>query len=81
MGVNQPMRMPPRITTGAARPQAASRRLRQNGGRGRLASSRPILWRRASHTAGMMSASPARMPGNMPAANSAGTDAPGTSTE
>ena len=75
------MRMPPRISTGAARPQDASRRLFQNGGRGRCASSEPILCLRDSHTAGMISAKPARMPGTMPAANSAGTDAPGTSTE
>ena len=36
--------------------------------------------RRASQTAGMIKARPANMPGIMPAANSAGTDAPGTST-
>ncbi|MNV75179.1 hypothetical protein D3C71_1684530 [compost metagenome] len=75
------MRIPPRINTGAARPQAASRRLFQNGGRGRLDSSAPILCLRDIHTAGTISASPASTPGIMPAANSAGTEAPGTSTE
>ncbi|MNK91197.1 hypothetical protein D3C87_1112840 [compost metagenome] len=81
MGVNQPMRMPPRISTGAARPQEASRRLFQKGGRGRCDSSAPILYLRDSQTAGTIRAKPARMPGIMPAANSAGTEAPGTSTE
>jgi hypothetical protein len=75
------MRMPPRISTGAARPQEASRRLFQNGGRGMEASSAPILCLRDIHTAGMMSAIPASTPGIMPAANRAGTEAPGTSTE
>jgi hypothetical protein len=45
------------------------------------ASSAPILWWRDIHTAGTISARPARMPGIMPAANSAGTEAPGTITE
>jgi hypothetical protein len=40
-----------------------------------------MWWRRAIHTAGIISASPAITPGTMPAANSAGTEAPGTSTE
>jgi hypothetical protein len=75
------MRMPPRISTGAARPQEASLRLCQNGGRGSEASSAPILCLRAIHTAGTISATPASTPGTMPAANSAGTEAPGTSTE
>src|SRR5689334_2170024 len=69
------------MSTGAARPQVASRKLFQNGGRGRLDSRAPILCLRASHTAGTISAMPANMPGTMPAAKSAGTDAPGTSTE
>ncbi|MNL38515.1 hypothetical protein D3C87_1607350 [compost metagenome] len=79
--MNQPRRMPPRISTGAAKPHEASRRLAQKGGRGRWDSSAPILYLRDSHTAGMISAKPASRPGIMPAANSAGTDAPGTSTE
>ncbi len=78
--MNQPARMPPRISTGANSPQAASRRLRQNGGRGSEASAAPIRCLRASQTAGTISAMPASTPGIMPAANSAGTDAPGTST-
>ena len=73
--------MPPRISTGAASPQIASRKLRQKGGRGSDASCAPMLCLRASHTAGTMSARPASTPGTMPAANSAGTEAPGTSTE
>ena len=59
----------------------ASRRLFQNSGRGSEASSAPILCLRASQTAGIISAKPAITPGIMPAATSAGTDAPGTSTE
>ena len=69
------------MSTGAAKPHSASRRLFQNGGRGRLDSCAPILCLRAIQTAGTMRARPARMPGTMPAANSAGTEAPGTSTE
>ncbi|MCY1524954.1 hypothetical protein D9M68_599150 [compost metagenome] len=69
------------MSTGAARPQIASRKLFQNGGRGSVDSSAPILCLRASHTAGIISARPAITPGIMPAANSAGTEAPGTSTE
>ncbi len=46
-----------------------------------VASSAPMRWRRASHTAGTTSAIPASTPGTMPAANRAGTGAPGTSTE
>ena len=73
--------MPPKMSTGAASPQVASRKLFQKGGRGSVASSAPILCLRASSTAGIISARPASTPGTMPAANSAGTDAPGTSTE
>ena len=73
--------MPPRISTGAANPQDASRRLRQNGGRGRCFSAAPKPCRRDSQTVGPISAMPAITPGIMPAANSAGTEAPGTSTE
>jgi hypothetical protein len=80
VGVNQPTRMPPRISTGAARPQIDSRSERQNGGRGSSASALPKPCLRDSQIAGTTSAMPARMPGIMPAANSAGTDAPGTST-
>jgi hypothetical protein len=81
VGVNQPARMPPRISTGAARPHEASRSDFQNGGRGRSRSAAPKPCRRDSQTAGIASARPARMPGIMPAANSAGTEAPGTTTE
>ena len=81
MGVNSPVRIPPRMTTGAIKPQAASRRLRQNGGRGSACSSAPMPWRRASQIAGTISAMPVSTPGIMPAANKAGTDACGTSTE
>jgi len=45
------------------------------------ASSAPMPCLRAIHTAGTISATPASTPGTMPAANSAGTEAPGTSTE
>jgi hypothetical protein len=72
--------MPPRISTGAARPHEASRSERQNGGRGRSRSASPRPCRRDSHTAGTISARPASRPGTMPAANIAGTDAPGTIT-
>ena len=73
--------MPPKIKTGAAKPQVASTKLFHNSGRGKLASSAPILCLRAIHTVGTIKAKPARMPGIMPAANKAGTEAPGTSTE
>src|SRR5512134_507073 len=73
--------MPPRIRNGAASPHSASRRLLQNGGRGSAASAAPKPCLRANQTAGAISAIPHNTPGTMPAANSAGTDAPGTSTE
>ncbi len=61
--------------------QEASRKLRQNGGRGSVDSRAPILCLRASHTVGTINATPANMPGSMPAAKRAGTEAPGTNTE
>ena len=79
--MNQPARMPPRMTNGAASPHDASRRLGQKAGRGIEASFAPILCFLAIHTAGTISATPASTPGIMPAANSAGTEAPGTITE
>ena len=70
--------MPPRMMTGAARPQPASLRLLQKGGRGSsVGFSKP--WRFESHHATAMSVTPERMPGIMPAAKSAGTEACGTS--
>jgi hypothetical protein len=72
--------MPPRIKTGAARPQLAAASEAQNGGRGSARSSSPKPWRRDIHTTGAISAMPASTPGTMPAANSAGTEAPGTLT-
>ena len=74
------MRIPPRISTGAASPHDASPRLDQNGSRGSPVSLLPKPCRRDIQTAGTISASPARIPGIMPAANIAGTDAPGTIT-
>src|SRR5690606_19578226 len=41
----------------------------------------PKPWRRESHTAGMIRVRPVSRPGITPAAKSAGTEAPGTSTE
>jgi len=73
--------MPPRISTGAIRPQTASRSERQNGGRGRSFSARPKPCLFESQKIGISRAMPASRPGIMPAANSAGTDACGTSTE
>src|SRR5690606_167052 len=81
VGVNQPARMPPRMSTGAARPQEASRSERQNGGRASAPSFAPKPCRRDSQIAGMISVMPVSRPGMRPAANSAGTEAPGTSTE
>ncbi len=75
------MRMPPRMTTGASSPQIDSTKLFTSGGRGSAASNCPMPWRRASHTAGTISATPTSRPGTRPAAKSAGTEAPGTSTE
>ena len=72
--------MPPRISTGAARPQVASRRLAQKGGRGswRFGCAHAVLARQPHGRHDQRQ--PASTPGIMPAANSAGTEAPGTST-
>ena len=80
VGVKAPARKPPRMMTGAARPQPASLSDFQNGGR--TSSAPPPQWlRRANHKAGIISENPASRPGTMPPANRAGTDACGTSTE
>ncbi len=73
--------MPPRISTGAIRPQLASFSERQNRGFGSSPSLAPKPCRRASQTAGMINTTAVNRPGTTPAANSAGTDAPGTITE
>jgi hypothetical protein len=73
--------MPPRIRTGAKRPQIASMNDFKSGGRGRSRSARPKPCLREIRKIGTRSAMPARMPGIMPAAKSAGTEACGTSTE
>ena len=54
--------------------------LAQKGGRSWLASPCPKPWRRDNQMVGNIKASPAKMPGTMPAANKAGTEAPGTNT-
>src|SRR5690554_4200664 len=59
----------------------ASYSLRQRGGRASSRSACPMLCTRASHTAGTSNAMPTNMPGIRPAANRAGTEACGTSTE
>src|SRR5690606_40617173 len=53
----------------------------QNGGRASAPSFAPKPCRRDSQIAGMISVMPVSRPGMRPAANSAGTEAPGTSTE
>ena len=68
------------MTTGAARPQAASLNDCHSGGRGSPSALAPQPWRRASQSVGTISAAPASSPGTMPPMKSAGTETPGTMT-
>ena len=80
MGVKAPVRMPPRMTTGAIRPQKASLKVCQMPGLSAAGDLPPKSLIRLMTTMGTMMAQPARMPGNMPAMKMAGTETPGTST-
>ena len=80
VGVKAPTRMPPRITTGASRPQKASLKLCQMPGRSSSPDLPPKSFSHEMTRIGTMIARPARMPGNMPAAKIAGTETPGTVT-
>ena len=68
--------MPPRISTGATRPQIASRRLARTAAAAGRFSARPSRACATASTAGIDQREPASTPGIMPAANSAGTEAP-----
>ena len=65
------------MITGAISPHTASRNVRQSPPSAGVAS-RPQPSRIEKYRTGMSSDRPARMPGIMPAANSAGIDACGT---
>ena len=80
VGVNRPVRSPPRMSTGAANAQEASLSAGQNAGFGSLLWSTPKPCLKLRKSAGMMSSMQARIPGMTPPTKSAGTVADGTST-
>ena len=80
VGVNRPERRPPRMITGANSAGKAALRLGQKGGRS-TASGSSQRYFFAKYNAGASKDAPARMPGKIPAANSARRSTPGTTME